>query len=46
MEHQLVTVPDATMLATRLAGFVAERARTSVADHGRFRSSGPGNDHT
>jgi 6-phosphogluconolactonase len=36
MEHQLVTVPDATMLATRSAGFVAERARTSVADHGRF----------
>lgn len=36
MEHQLVTVPDATMLATRAADFVAERARTSVADHGGF----------
>jgi len=36
MEHQLVTVPDATMLASRSAAFVAERARTSVAHHGRF----------
>ena len=36
MEHQLVTVPDATALAARAAAFVAERARTSVADHGRF----------
>jgi 6-phosphogluconolactonase len=36
MEHQLVTVPDATMLASRSAALVAERARTSVADHGRF----------
>jgi 6-phosphogluconolactonase len=36
MEHELVTVPDATMLATGSAGFVAERARTSVAHHGRF----------
>jgi 6-phosphogluconolactonase len=36
MEHQLVTVSDATVLATRAADFVAERARTSVADHGRF----------
>jgi 6-phosphogluconolactonase len=36
MEHQLVTVPDATMLAARSAGFVSELARTSVAGHGRF----------
>src|ERR1700678_1455237 len=36
MEHQLVTVSDATVLASRAADFVAERARTSVADHGRF----------
>jgi len=36
MEHQLVTVPDATTLAARAAELVAERARTSVADHGRF----------
>jgi 6-phosphogluconolactonase len=36
MEHQLVTVPDATVLAARAAAFVAERARSSVADHGRF----------
>jgi 6-phosphogluconolactonase len=36
MEHQLVTVPDATALAARAAAFVAERARTSVAGHGRF----------
>jgi 6-phosphogluconolactonase len=36
MEHQLVTVPDANILAARAADFVAERARTSVADHGRF----------
>jgi 6-phosphogluconolactonase len=36
MERQLVTVPDPTVLAARAADFVAERARTSVADHGRF----------
>jgi 6-phosphogluconolactonase len=36
MEHQLVGVPDATVLAARSASFVAELARTSVADHGRF----------
>jgi 6-phosphogluconolactonase len=36
MEYQLVTVPDATVLASRAAAFVADRARTSVADHGRF----------
>ena len=36
MEHQLEVVPDATTLATRAAAFVAERARTSVAGHGRF----------
>jgi 6-phosphogluconolactonase len=36
MEHQLITVPDATALAARSAAFVAELARTSVADHGRF----------
>jgi 6-phosphogluconolactonase len=29
-------VPDATTLASRSAAFVAERARTSVADRGRF----------
>jgi 6-phosphogluconolactonase len=37
MEQQLVTVPDATALASRAADFVADRARTCVADHGRFR---------
>jgi 6-phosphogluconolactonase len=36
MEHQLVTVPDATVLAARAASFVAELARSSVSDHGRF----------
>jgi len=36
VEHQLVTVPDATMLASRAAALVAERARASVTDHGRF----------
>jgi 6-phosphogluconolactonase len=36
MEHELVTVPDTESLATRAAGFVADRARAAVADHGRF----------
>jgi 6-phosphogluconolactonase len=36
MEHQIVMVPDATVLAARAADFVAERARRSLADHGRF----------
>jgi 6-phosphogluconolactonase len=36
MESQLVTVPNATTLAARAGGLVAELARTSVADHGRF----------
>ncbi len=36
MEIQLVTVPDAATLAARAAEFVADLARTSVADHGRF----------
>jgi 6-phosphogluconolactonase len=36
VEFDLVTVPDAAALATRAAGFVADRARRAVADHGRF----------
>lgn len=36
MEHELVTVPDATALASRAAEFVADRARKAVAGHGRF----------
>lgn len=36
MEHQLVTVPDADSLATRAAGYVADRVRAAVAAHGQF----------
>jgi 6-phosphogluconolactonase len=36
-EHALITAPDAASLASAAAGFVAERARAAVADHGRFR---------
>jgi 6-phosphogluconolactonase len=36
MEHKLVTEPDADSLPTRVAGFVADRARTAVAGHGTF----------
>jgi 6-phosphogluconolactonase len=36
VEFDLVTVPDAAALAARAAGFVADRARRAVADHGHF----------
>jgi len=36
MDHELVTVPDATFLATRAATLIAERARAAAADRGRF----------
>lgn len=36
MEHELVTVPDADSLATRAAGFVADRVLAAVAGHGHF----------
>lgn len=36
MQHELVVVPDAVSLATRAAGFVAERARAAADDRGRF----------
>ena len=37
MEHALEVLADDEALARRAAGFVAERARAAVADHGRFR---------
>jgi 6-phosphogluconolactonase len=36
MDHELVTLPDATFLATRAATLIAERARAAAADRGRF----------
>jgi 6-phosphogluconolactonase len=36
MEHELLTVPDASSLADRAAELVAAHARAAVADHGRF----------
>src|SRR5262249_61562599 len=36
MEQQLITEPDAASVATRAAGFVADRARAAVAGHGMF----------
>ena len=36
MEHKLVTERDADSLATRAAGFAADRARATVAGHGTF----------
>ena len=36
MEHELITLPDAASLAARAAVLVAGRARSAVADHGRF----------
>ncbi len=36
MEHELITLPDASSLAARAAELVADRARAAVADHGRF----------
>jgi 6-phosphogluconolactonase len=36
VEHELIALPDASSLAFRAAEFVAGRARTAVADHGRF----------
>jgi 6-phosphogluconolactonase len=37
VQHELVTVPDATALASRAAAVVAGLAASSVGDHGRFR---------
>jgi 6-phosphogluconolactonase len=36
VEQELITTPDASSLAARAAEFVADRARSAVADHGRF----------
>jgi 6-phosphogluconolactonase len=36
VEHELIALPDASSLAIRAAELVAGRARTAVADHGRF----------
>jgi 6-phosphogluconolactonase len=36
LEHELITLPDAPSLAARAAVLVAGRARSAVADHGRF----------
>ena len=36
MEHQLVVVPDADVLAARAAELVAAQAASTVADRGRF----------
>jgi 6-phosphogluconolactonase len=36
MEHELVVLPDAADLASRAAEFVATRARSTIADRGRF----------
>ena len=36
MEHTLITEPDASSLAARAAGFVADRIRSAVAVHGAF----------
>jgi 6-phosphogluconolactonase len=36
VEFELVTLPDASSLAARAAGFVAALARAAVADHGGF----------
>ena len=36
MRHELVTLPDASALASRAAELVAQLAKSSVADHHRF----------
>jgi len=36
VEHELMVLPDASSLATRAAELVAARARTAVAERGRF----------
>ncbi|HUC23416.1 MAG TPA: 6-phosphogluconolactonase [Streptosporangiaceae bacterium] len=36
MHHDLDVIADTSMVAARAAGYVAEQARTAVADHGRF----------
>lgn len=41
-EYTLITEPDLFSLATRTAGFVADRARTAVADYGRFTFAASG----
>jgi hypothetical protein len=40
MEHKLVTERDADSLATRAAGFAADRARAAVAGHGTADHTG------
>lgn len=42
MEHELVTLPDATSLAAHAARFVAQRARAAVDEHGRFTFAASG----
>jgi 6-phosphogluconolactonase len=36
MEHTLVTEPDATQLAVKAAGYMADQIRSAVAAHGAF----------
>jgi len=36
VHHDLDVIADTSMVAARAAGYVAEQARTAVADHGRF----------
>jgi 6-phosphogluconolactonase len=42
MKHELVTLPDASALASEAAVFVAARAKAAVSDHGRFTFAASG----